>query len=187
MLSLILSLSLCCLSLDQPIDRIKDFTLINAVDGTPFSLSSLENSKAVVVIFTNSNCPYDKLYEKRLGSLIASYQPKNVKFVLINPNSKIDNPAEMAEKVRNLRWNVPYLIDNDHDVATMFDVQKTPEAFVLQADGRDFVVKYQGAIDDNPQVASDVSQRYLRKALDAVLKNQPVLINSTHPTGCMIK
>jgi hypothetical protein len=36
-------------------------------------------------------------------------------------------------------------------------------------------------------VASDVSHAYLRNAIDAVLKGEPLLVEHTHPTGCMIK
>ncbi len=40
----------------------------------------------------------------------------------------------------------------------MFGATKTPETFVLQNNGAGaFVLKYRGAIDDNPQVAREVT------------------------------
>jgi thiol-disulfide isomerase/thioredoxin len=171
--------------------NIEDFSLKNVVDGKEFSLSSIGDNKAVVVIFTSNYCPYSKLYDRRLSSLMDAYRKKEVKFILINPNnpslSPADAPKEMAKKVENMRWNVPYLIDHEQRVATLFDVQKTPEVFVLQNRGGSYQVLYRGSIDDNPQVASDVSHYYLQDALDAVLQGQPVVVNHTHPTGCMIK
>jgi hypothetical protein len=46
---------------------------------------------------------------------------------------------------------------------------------------------YRGAIDDNPQVASDVKHSFLKEAIESTLKGQNPLKSSVHPTGCMIK
>lgn len=188
---ILLLVSLFPLSLfSQELD-IKDFSLQNAVDGKEFTLSGIGENKAVVVIFTSNYCPYAKLYDRRISSLMDTYRQKGVRFILINPNnpshSPADTPTEMAKKVENMRWNVPYLIDNKQQVATLFDVQKTPEVFVLQNRGGSYRVLYRGSIDDNPQVASDVSHHYLKDALEAVLQGRPVEVDYTHPTGCMIK
>lgn len=170
---------------------IQDFSLPNAIDGKEFSLTTIGENKAVVVIFTSNYCPYAKLYDRRITTLIDSYRQKEVKFILINPNnpsqSPADSPKEMAKKAENMRWNVPYLIDNEQRVASLFDAQKTPEVFILQKRGGDYQVLYRGALDDNPQVASDVSHYYLKDALDLVLQGKPVVIDHTNPTGCMIK
>jgi glutathione peroxidase-family protein len=175
----------------QSAQTIPDITLTDAVSGNEFSLSSLKDSKAVVVIFTSNYCPYAKLYEKRISSLIDTYRSKNVRFVLINSNdpaqSPGDNPATMSKKVSEMKWNVPFLIDDQQKAASLFGAEKNPEAFVLVSSSQGFQVKYHGSIDDNPQVASDVSHAYLRNAIDAVLKGEPLLVEHTHPTGCMIK
>ncbi|MDF9800654.1 peroxiredoxin [Catalinimonas alkaloidigena] len=179
------------LSLLTQIVSIQDFSLPNAVDGNVFSLSEVEDNEAVVVIFTSNYCPYAKLYDRRISSLFDTYRQQGVKFILINPNnpsqSPSDSPTEMAKKVKDLRWNVPYLVDDKQEAADLFNVQKTPEAFVMQNRGDDYQILYRGSIDDNPQVASDVSHHYLKDAIDAVLQGKPILNDSTHPTGCMIK
>lgn len=191
MLQLLLTLLFVPLSLFTQIVSIQDFSLPNAVDGTEFSLSEVKDNKAIVVIFTSNYCPYAKLYDRRISALFDTYRQQGVKFVLINPNnpsqSPPDSPKAMAQKVKELRWNVPYLIDDKQQVAKLFDVQKTPEAFVLQNRGDKYEILYRGSIDDNPQVASDVSHHYLKDAIDAVLQDKPVVIDNTHPTGCMIK
>lgn len=192
----IFSIFLSCLFLfsyngSQAPKKISDFTLTNVVDGNSFSLSSQKNTAAVVVIFTSNNCPYDKLYNQRIERLIDTYSNKNVSFVLINSNdpqrSNVDSPRQMANKIKELRWNVPYLVDNKRLVASKFGAEKNPEAYVLQHRNNTFQILYSGSIDDNPQVASDVSEPYLSQALDAILSGKPVLVNETHPTGCMIK
>ncbi|MFP4096434.1 MAG: redoxin domain-containing protein [Cyclobacteriaceae bacterium] len=171
--------------------QVQDFTLTNAVNGNAFSLSDYADAKAIVILFNSNYCPYSKLYDQRISSLLDTYRPKGVKFVFINPNnprlSPADRQEELAKKIRDMRWDAPYLVDSEQKVASMFDVNKTPEAFVLQKRGSQYEILYRGAIDDNPQVASDVSHRYLQNALDAILSNKPVLVSHTHPTGCMIK
>ncbi len=170
---------------------IQDFTLKNAVDGKEFSLSSYKSSQAVVVIFTSNYCPYAKLYEDRILDLAEGYQNKEVKFILINPNnpdrSQIEGLQKMAEKARTKSFEFPYLSDSDQKVADMFGAEKTPEAFLLKNEKGTFRVVYKGAIDDNPQVASDVSQKFLKDAIDKVLQNGAIAKADIHPTGCVIR
>ena len=175
----------------QSLNTVDNFTLTNATDGSSFSLSTLKSSPAIVVIFTSNHCPYDKLYHSRLSKLMDTYQARNVKFVLINSNDPGRSPEntvqQMAKRIKGLRWNVPYLIDANREVASRFGARKNPEAYVLQYRDNTFQVLYGGSIDDNPQVAADVSDAYLSSALDAVLAGKPVLVNETHATRCMIK
>ena len=175
----------------QSVTEVQEFTLTNAVNDQAFSLSSLKDKAAVVVIFSSNDCPYDKLYENRIENLLDAYRDRQVAFVLINSNnperSPEDTPNLMAEKIKELRWNVPYLIDHEQQVAGMFGAQKTPEAFVLKYLNNSFQILYNGSIDDNPQVASDVSNYCLKRALDATLEGQPILVDHTYPTGCMIR
>lgn len=175
----------------QSVGNVNDFTLTNAIDGKTFSLSSLKDYSAVAVIFTSNDCPYDKLYSKRIEKLLDHYRDLNVAFVLINPNDASLRPDDtnrvMSQKLEDLHWDVPYLLDKDQKVAAMFGAQKTPEAFVLKYLNDSFQILYRGSIDDNPQVASDITNHYLKQALESTLNEERILVNSTYPTGCMIK
>lgn len=170
---------------------VSNFSLENAMSGSVYSLSSARNSEAVVLIFTSNYCPYAKLYDNRVAGLVNEYSSGEVQFIMINSN----NPRRMAQesrgnmvkKVRGMGVSVPYLMDYDQKIADLFGVRKVPEAFVLKNTRGSFVTVYNGAIDDNPQVASDVGKHYLRQAIDAVLGNRPVKMKETQPTGCLIK
>ena len=175
----------------QSISEVRDFTLSDANNGKKFSFISLKDKQAVVVIFTSNGCPYDKLYNKRIEMLLDKYREQDVAFVLINSNDPDRSPEDatdmMTQKIRGLKWNVPYLIDHSQDVAELFGAQKTPEAYVLQYRQRSFQILYSGSIDDNPQVATDVTHHYLEQAIEATLQGEPILVDHTHPAGCMIK
>ena len=175
---------------DEPV-KVSDFTLPNVINGNDFSLSEYKEAKAIVVIFTSHYCPYAKLYEDRIASLINKFQNQNIRFVLINSNNPQKSTSDSRENMRKManehNIKIPYLSDSNQKVADMFGATKTPEVFLIKKAGNAFVVAYQGALDDNPQVATDVNHFFLKDAIEAVLKGQKPAQLTNRPTGCMIK
>ena len=172
--------------------KIENFTLTNALSNQPVSLSDYVGAKAVVIIFTSNYCAYSKLYEDRLVSLSNQYESEGVKFLFINSNTSADNIddsiEEMAKHARKKGWQIPYLADKEHKVSSKLGATKNPEAFVLQNNGNgNFTLKYRGAIDDNPQVATGVSANYLKDAINAVVNKKNLGLVEKRPIGCMIK
>ena len=171
--------------------RIENFTLPDAVSGKEVSLSDFQNREAIVVLFTSNFCPYSKLYEERFSELVKAYAGQDVAFLMINPNNPDESREDAMEamKAKAASWdlNIPYLADTDQKVATQFGASKTPEVFVLSNKPNRFAIAYSGAIDDNPQVAGDVRQQYLKQALEAVLQGRIVNSPNKRPVGCMIK
>lgn len=171
--------------------RIENFSLPDARNGRDVSLNDFQQRKVLVVLFTSNHCPYSRLYEERFTALVKEYAGKDVAFIIINPNdpreSKDDSREEMETKARSWGIDVPYLADENQQIARMFGASKTPEVFVLSNRSNRFSIVYSGAIDDNPQVARDVNQYYAKQAIDAVLQDK--IVNTPHkrPVGCMIK
>lgn len=170
---------------------ISGFSLLNTVDNSQLSLSSFQNKKGIVIIFTSNFCPYSKLYEDRIESLANEFSGKGIQFILINPNnpqaSKDDSIEEMAKKANENGYKFPYLADKEQTVANSLGASKTPEVYLLKPEANNFKVVYSGAIDDNPQVPADVSQEYLKNAIHSVLGGKSGSTASERPTGCMIK
>ena len=169
---------------------VANYTLISE-GGAPVSLTDFTSGKAVVVVFVNKNCPNSRLYEKRLSSLAAAYANKGVTFMFINPTISLElggtQAKALADKVSAEPANLPLLPDPEQKVSLQFGATKTPEAFLLQNQNNTFILKYKGAIDDNPQLETSVRQTYLQNALDAVLANKPVALPENRASGCMIK
>lgn len=170
---------------------VSNFSLTEATSGKKISLTDFGKSKAVVVIFTSNYCPYTKLYDERLVKLSNKFKSQGVEFILINPviegEGEDESIAMMSKRAKEASFSFPYLKDADQAVAKQFAAKKTPEAFLLQNTSKGFVVKYRGAIDDNPQVADDVNKDYLSDAIVAVLSGKTVIDKTTRPTGCMIR
>jgi peroxiredoxin len=165
--------------------EIKNFTLMDTKNGKDVSLTNYNSSKAVVIIFTSHECPFDNYYKDRIKNLIQTYTGK-VQFLLVNSNTEDqESVAQMAIHYTDLP--VPYLADKDQVVMSMLGPKKTPEVFLLSSAGATFSVKYSGAMDDNPQAAKDVHQNFLKDALEKVLAGQNVTVATQRATGCTIR
>jgi peroxiredoxin len=170
---------------------IEGFTLPNVVNGANFSLSTLKADNAIVLIFYSGKCAYGEHYFERIKSIKDEFSAKGVKFILINSNSSAFVPEESIEEMKKFadiqNLNIPYLADKDKKVKKMLKATRTPEVFVLKPEQNQFRIMYTGAIDDNPQSASDVSHAYLKDTLLNLLNNNKIGLNQTRPVGCLIK
>lgn len=167
--------------------KIENFSLQDVRDNKQVSLSDFNKAKGIVVIFTSNVCPYSVYYEGRITQLIAEFKNKGIEFLLINSHTDDkESKAEMANKIAAWGLNVPYLADKDQKVMTMFGARKSPEVYLLKSNGGSFSVFYKGAIDNNPQVASDVKQQYLKENINLLLQGKPAKTGG-RPIGCMIK
>ncbi len=162
---------------------IINFSLTNVRDGKEVALSSFKSP--VVVVFTSHECPFDNYYKERLKELINSYSGR-VSFVLINSNTEPEESVEqMAIHLQDLP--VPYLADKAQTAMGNFGARKSPEVFLLTGGSGKFSVVYKGAIDDNPQVARDVRQHFLKDALDKTLAGQKPSTAMQRAAGCTIR
>lgn len=165
--------------------QVSDFTLSNVMNGKTVSLAQFKNSKGVVVIFIGNNCPYDQYYINRIKSLINEYNSKTP-VLLINAHPK-ETSEQMSAYGKTQNFSVPYLADKDQLVMTSLGAEKSPSAFVLKNDGGKWVIVYQGAIDDNPQVESEVKEQYLKNAIESLLNGEAISEKNIRPVGCSIR
>jgi thiol-disulfide isomerase/thioredoxin len=170
---------------------ITDFTLKRA-DNSALTLTSLNGRKAVVVVFTNPGCAFSRVYQNRLTALSNTYGGQGVEFLFVTAPTILDQTATDAletgkMKVKTSAAEPAALTDEGLKTATLLGVTKTPEAVVLQPVSGGFTVRYRGAIDDNPQMESNVNQHYLQSAIDAVLAGQTATIADKRASGCLIK
>lgn len=168
-------------------DTASDFNLKN-VDGTQHSLASIANAKGYIVVFTCNACPYAQAYEDRIIALSKKYAPLGFPVVAINPNDKNVQPADsfdkMKERAKAKNYPFLYLYDESQEVALAYGATRTPHVFVL--DGQR-TVRYIGAIDDNSEDPSAVSEAYVENAVDALLAGKEVPVKETKAIGCSIK
>jgi peroxiredoxin len=168
---------------------VKDFTLKN-IDGKMLSLSQFPKAKGFIIIFTCNHCPFAKLYPERLNQLNAKYKLLGVPLIAISSTDTImyeeDTYPKMISKAKKEHFNFPYLFDELQTVAKNFNAQKTPHAFIIWKENNKWLVKYNGAVDDNGMEPEKVSTHYVADAVDALLKGKQVDIKETKSIGCQI-
>jgi peroxiredoxin/mono/diheme cytochrome c family protein len=153
--------------------------------GREVRLTDFADKKAVVVIFTGTECPVSNYYLPRLKELHAKYVKKGVQFLAVNSNPQ-DSAEDVADHSRRAGLSFPVLKDADQKVAELLQAERTPEVVVLDSQR---AVCYRGRIDDQFGVGFRRPQprrRDLALALDEVLAGKPVSIVRTPVTGCLI-
>lgn len=168
---------------------IKNFKL-KSVSNKMVSLDDYRDAKGFVIVFICNKCPMAKLYSDRLNKLNYMYKKQHVYLLVINSMDTLAYAEEsfklMQRKAIQERFNFPYLQDKKQNVAKQFGATHTPQAFVVWKNNDDnFVIKYQGAIDDNasePKKANPL----LINSLDELLRNKTVSNPITESFGCRI-
>lgn len=167
--------------------QVSNFSLTNTMNGKPVSLDTYPSCAGLIIIFTSNTCAYDEYYRERINKISAEHQDK-VPVLLVNsaldPQESVGN---MTKKGRQLGLTIPYLADKDQVLMQQLGAAKTPEAFLLKNVGGKFTVVFSGAIDDNPQVETDVRHAYLQDAIDIMLTNQKIETPEVRPVGCTIR
>ena len=171
-------------------DMATDFSLKN-VDGKMVSLSDYSDAKGFIVIFTCNTCPYAVAYQDRIIALDAKYKSQGVPVIAINPNNPSVQPGDSFDKMKvrakEKGFTFPYLLDEGQKVYPQYGATKTPHVYLLEKTTNGNQVKYIGAIDDNYQDASKVSEKYVENAVDAMLTGKEIKVTSTRAIGCGIK
>jgi peroxiredoxin len=168
-------------------DKADDFFLKN-VDGKMVSLSDYKDVKGYIVIFTCNHCPYAQMYEERIIALHNKYKPKGFPVIAINPNSPLivpdDSYEEMQKRSKEMKYPFPYLFDEEQTVYPKYGATRTPHVFIMDTT---LVVRYIGAIDDNPELPSMAKKRYVEDALEAMLRGEIPKPEYTLAIGCTVK
>ena len=168
-------------------DKAEDFILKN-VDGRMVSLSDYKDVKGYIVVFTCNHCPYAQLYEKRIADLHRKFAPLGMPVIAINPNDPDivpdDSYAAMQKRAKDKKYPYAYVFDEKQTVYPKFGATRTPHVFVLD---KDRIVRYIGAIDDNPETPEAVKKHYVDDAATAVLRGQKPTPDFTRAVGCTIK
>lgn len=164
--------------------RIADFSLRD-YRGKTHSLNDLQGKKGTVVLFVGTECPLVKLYAPRVAAMARQFAPQGIAFVLINSNVQ-DTNTEIASFARTHSLDLPILKDPGNVVADQFGAERTPEAFLLDADG---TIRYRGRIDDQYGVGYQrpaANRADLALAISQLLAGKAIEQPQSAAVGCLI-
>lgn len=143
--------------------------------------------KATVVIFTLPDCPVANAFAPEINRLVTDYTAKGIGFYIahVDPDLSV---ADARKHATDYSLRCPVLLDSQHTLVKALGATKTPQAFLLGADGKPV---YRGRINnlyaDYGQRRQTVTQHDLRNALDAVLAGKAVSQPVTEVIGCHIQ
>jgi len=146
---------------------------LKTVDGgearTLDSFARAAGMKGAVVVFLSCKCPYVAQARAPLADLAHQYGAK-VAFVGLNANQN-----EKADEIRTdaaMNFPFPMLRDDGSKVADLYGAERTPEVFLVGADG---VIRYHGGVAD------------LGPALGELVAGKSVAKPESKAFGCTIK
>ena len=162
--------------------------LVQSLGGAPVdALQAPAGTKAIVFLFTSTDCPISNRYAPEVQRVVAEFSSKGVVFRLVYPN-----PADQAAAIHEHMTAFSYagameaLRDPLHALVKFTKATVTPEAAVV-AGGR---VVYRGRIDDRyVELGLErpaPTQHDLANALTAVLAGKRVPQATTQAVGCFI-
>lgn len=166
-----------------------DFSLPSVVDGKTYTLSSFAEKKALLVIFACRHCPYIVHVKEELAKLGHDYAKEDIGIVAISANDaekyQEDTPDKLKEFAQELGLNYPLLYDESQSVAKEYTAACTPDFFLFDEKRK---LSYRGQLDGaRPGNSVPVTGEDLRKAIDCVLKGEPVSADQKPSAGCNIK
>lgn len=174
-----------------------DFAL-PGVDGKIHKLADYSDAKILVIVFTCNHCPTAQAYESRIKKLVVDYKDKGVALVAISPNDPnavrldelgytdvSDSLDDMKIRFKDKQWSFPYLYDGENqNVSKAYGPVSTPHVFIFDDQRK---LRYAGRVDNNERDPGKVTSRDARNAIEALLKGEPVPVETTRTFGCSIK
>ena len=157
------------------------------VDGRDHSLDEYADAPALAVVWSCNHCPYVQAWEGRMTELQRELGDQGFRLVAISSNDAESYPEDsfeaMQQRAEQQGFIFDYLYDEDQSALRAYGAERTPEVFLFD---RDRKLVYHGAIDDSRD-ETEVSQRYLRDAVEAVLAGKEPALRETPAVGCTVK
>lgn len=164
-----------------------DFNL-PGTDGKQYMLDSFREAKYLVLFFTCNHCPYVIGSDEVTRRAVEKFEPKGVRFVGINSNSRFTYPEDdfphMVARMKEQRFPWTYLYDEPQKVALAYGALRTPHFYVFDEDRR---LVYTGRGVDSPRDASRITVNDLERALDELTSGKTISVPVTNPIGCNVK
>ena len=146
-----------------------------------------QGDRAIVYLFTRSDCPISNRYAPEIQKLQAQFKPQGVSFCLVYPD-----PRATADSIRQHMQEYGYtcqaLRDPEHVLVRWTGARVTPEAVVVLPSHE---IAYRGRIDDRwvefGTARRSPTRHDLKAALTAILAGKSIAVATTSAVGCFIK
>ncbi len=165
--------------------KIADFTLSDQ-NQQSHELYKLADASAIVLVTQGDGCPIVRNLATALRGLQAKYEPKGVKFMMLNPNLQ-DNRAEVIQEAKDYGYNLPILMDAKQTEGEALGVVRTAEVFVINP--KTWQIIYHGPVDDRLSYGlqkEEADHPWADQAIASVLDGKTVPYTEGELQGCLI-
>jgi peroxiredoxin len=186
---IILTAALIVFAIISNVTQAGDFTVgstlenfkLSDANGKQQSLNDLKGKNGAILVFLSTQCPVVRGYNERISKLAADYQAKGISVIGINSNAT--ETADAVKKHAGEHYKFPVLIDKGNVLADKLNANVTPETFYFSEKN---VLVYRGAID-NDRRGENITENFLRDALDATISGKTISKTSANAFGCSIR
>lgn len=161
------------------------------VDGKFYDLKSLQGKKGLIVIFSCNTCPFVLGWQDQYNPIYERAREAGLGMVLINSNEAFrqneDSFEAMKEHALKNNYKMPYLVDQNHQLADAFGAQTTPHVFVFD---KNWKLVFKGSINDKYETSrsgTEPSKFYLMDVIEAMAGDYPIKLTESRAIGCSIK
>lgn len=164
------------------------------IDNTSVSLDDLKKENGLIIIFSCNTCPFVvgnedfEGWEKQYNDLYKKVSENGLGLVLINSNEAKrdgdDSFDEMKVHARKAGYKMPYLVDENSELANAYEAKTTPHVFVIN---RQNELVYRGSIDNLWDTKREELESYLYDVMIHLSDKKELKTNDTPPRGCSIK
>jgi peroxiredoxin len=160
-----------------------DFTAVDE-SGAKYELSQYRG-KAVVLEWTNPDCPFVARHYSAdtMEKLATTLDASEVVWLAVN-STHYNTPEDTKAWKTEQGFGYPTLQDPDGTLGHAYGARTTPHLFVIDAHG---VLRYAGAIDDDPSGKSPAPTSYVGNAVATLLASGTPDPSETKPYGCSVK
>ena len=162
---------------------------LKGVDGKKYKLNDCLGDKGTIIMFICNHCPYVKAIIKDLVEDLNDLTKIGIKAVAIMSNDTKNYPDDSFENMLSFsklnKFNFPYLLDENQDVAKRYGAVCTPDFFGYN---KDLKLQYRGRFkelkDLKPVKKGDSD---LKLAMKLISKSQNGPKEQIPSMGCNIK
>ncbi len=158
------------------------------VSGKEVSVKDAMHANGVLVMFSCNTCPYVIKNQARTKAIAAFAKQQQIGVILLNANEDSrgddDSYTAMQSYAKQQAYDFYYAVDSNSQQANAYGATRTPEIFLFDAKG---ILRYRGAIDDNPVDARNVKRLHAREAITEMVTGKDVSVKTSRSLGCAIK
>lgn len=164
------------------------FFLLHCVCGEASSQEMPNTSDSITVnFFLLEDCNICQYYSTTINQIYKDFKSDRVGFIGYFPNRYSSDVSILEFKEK---YNIPFQLKKEFFQSKTKDYNATVTPEVVVYNETQKTVLYQGRIDNSFQKLGVrrrvVTKHELRDALEAIVKNENVLIANTVPVGCLI-